>query len=117
MNIKPIKTEEDYKLALARVSELMEAEMNTPEGDELDVLATLIESYEAKHYAIAPPDPIEAIKFQMEQRGLEQQDLEVFIGKREVVTKVLNRQSELTLAMMRQLHRGLLIPLESLIGA
>ncbi len=116
MNIKPIKTEEDYQLALARVSKLMDAEINTPEGDELDVLATLIEGYEAKHYAIAPPDPIEAIKFRMEQMGLKYQDLEPFIGNRNIVTEVLNRQRELSLAMIRQLHKGLQIPLESLIN-
>jgi len=116
MNIKPIKTEEDYKLALARVSELMDAEMNTPQGDELDILATLIESYEAKHYVIAAPDPIEAIKFRMEQMGLEHQDLEPFIGNLNLVTEVLNRQRELSLAMIRRLHNGLQIPLESLIN-
>jgi HTH-type transcriptional regulator/antitoxin HigA len=116
MNIKPIKTEADYQLALAKVNELMDAEMNTPKGDELDILATLIESYEAKHYAIAPPDPIEAIKFRMEQMGLEQQDLEPFLGNRHSVIEVLNRQRQLSLAMIRQLHNGLKIPLESLIG-
>jgi HTH-type transcriptional regulator/antitoxin HigA len=116
MNIKPIKTETDYQLALARVNELMDAEINTPEGDELDILATLIESYEAKHYAIAPPDPIEAIKFRMEQMGLEHRDLEPFIGQTEEVTKILNRQRELSLAMIRRLHNGLQIPLESLIS-
>jgi HTH-type transcriptional regulator/antitoxin HigA len=116
MNIKPIKTEEDYKLALARVSELMDAEMNTPQGDELDILATLIESYEAKHYVIAAPDPIEAIKFRMEQMGLEHQDLEPFIGNLNIVTEVMNRQRELSLAMIRRLHNGLQIPLESLIN-
>jgi HTH-type transcriptional regulator/antitoxin HigA len=116
MNIKPIKTEKDYKLALERVNELMDAEMDTPDGDELDVLATLIESYEAKHYAIAAPDPIEAIKFRMEQMSLGHQDLEPFIGKRGQVADVLNRQRELSLTMIRQLHHGLKIPLESLIG-
>jgi len=116
MNIKPIKTEEDYKFALARVSELMNAEINTPQGDELDVLATLIENYEAKHYVITPPDPIEAIKFRMEQMGLEHQDLEPFIGNRNFVIEVLNRQRELSLAMIRRLHNGLQIPLESLIN-
>jgi HTH-type transcriptional regulator/antitoxin HigA len=116
MNIKPIKTEADYQFALARVSELMDAEMNTPEGDELDILATLIESYETKHYAIAPPDPIEAIKFRMEQMGLKHQDLEPFIGQTEEVSKILNRQRELSVAMIRRLHHGLQIPLESLIG-
>jgi len=116
MNIKPIKTEEDYKLALARVRELMDAETNTPQSDELDVIATLIDSYEAKHYVIASPDPIEAIKFRMEQMGLEHQDLEPFIGNRNFVTEVLNRQRELSLAMIRQLHNGLQIPLKSLIN-
>jgi HTH-type transcriptional regulator/antitoxin HigA len=115
MNIKPIKTEEDYKLALARANELMDAEMDTPQGDELDVLATLIEHYEAKHYAIVPPNPIEAIQFRMEQMGLERQDLEPFLGNQEQVAKVLNRQRELSLGMIRRLHNGLKIPLESLI--
>ena len=91
MNIRPIKTEEDYKLALARVNKLINAEFNTSAGDELNVLATLIEIYEAKHYKIALPDPIDAIKFRMEQMSLKHQDLESFIGNQNFVTEVLNR--------------------------
>lgn len=115
MNIKPIKTEEDNRAALARISEIFDAEPNTPEGDELDVLATLVEAFEEAHYPIAPPDPIEAIKFRMEQQGLEDKDLVPFLGQRSRVTEILNRQRRLSISMIRKLHDGLRIPLGSLV--
>lgn len=117
MNIKPIKTEADYDAALSRIDMLMDAEMGTPEGDELDVLATLIEAYEAKQYPISPPDPVEAIKFRMEQAGLNRKDLEPFLGRSGRVSEVLNRQRPLSINMIRKLWKGLQIPLESLVGA
>ncbi|HFU0229614.1 DNA-binding protein [Vibrio parahaemolyticus] len=115
MNIKPIKTEEDNRVALARISQIFDAEPNTPEGDELDVLATLVEAFEEAHYPIAPPDPIEAIKFRMEQQGLEDKDLVPFLGQRSRVTEILNRQRRLSISMIRKLHEGLRIPLDSLV--
>lgn len=115
MNIKPIKTQEDNRAALARISEIFDAEPNTPEGDELDVLATLVEAFEEANYPIAPPDPIEAIKFRMEQQGLEDKDLVPFLGQRSRVTEILNRQRSLSISMIRKLHKGLRIPLDSLV--
>ena len=115
MDIKPIKTEADYDDALMRVEALMDAELNTPEGDELDVLVTLVEAYEKKHYSIAPPDPIEAILFRMEQGGLDRKALEPFIGKRGRLSEILNRKRPLSIEMIRKLWEGLHIPLESLI--
>lgn len=115
MNIKPIKTEEDNRAALARISEIFDAEPNTPEGDELEVLATLVEAFEETHYPIAPPDPIEAIKFRMEQQGLEDRDLVPFLGQRSRVTEIMSRQRRLSLTMIRKLHEGLKIPLDSLV--
>jgi len=117
MEIKPIQTEADYKAALKEVSKLMDSDpkLGTPEGDRLDVLATLVESYEAKHYPIDPPDPIEAIKFRMEQQGLTVKDLEPMIGRRNRVYEILNRKRPLTLPMIRRLHKGLGISAESLI--
>jgi len=118
MEIQPIKTQADYKAMLKEVSRLMENDpkLGTPEGDRLDVLATLIEAYEAKHYPIDPPDPIEAIKFRMEQQGLTVKDLEPMIGRRNRVYEVLNRKRALTLPMIRRLHKGLGISAESLIS-
>ena len=116
MNIQPIKTEQDHERALARVEELMNAEPDTLEGDELDVLATLIEAFEDKHFPIDPPDPIEAILFRLEQLDLERKDLKPYLGGRHRVSEVLNRKRDLSLNMIRRLHEGLNIPLESLIG-
>lgn len=115
MDIKPIRTEEDYQAALMEVELLMEAEFGTPEGDRLDVLATLIESYETKHYPMETADPIEAIKFEMDQKGLTVKDLEPMIGRSNRVYEVLNRVRPLTLPMIWRLHRGLGIPAEILI--
>ncbi|MBF0143211.1 MAG: helix-turn-helix domain-containing protein [Magnetococcales bacterium] len=115
MDIRPIKTEQDHDAALAEVERLMDAGPDTPEGDRLDVLATLIEAYEARHHAIGLPDPVEAIKFRMEQMGLSRKELEPFIGSRARVAEVLNRKRQLSLEMIRRLHEGLKIPAEVLI--
>ena len=115
MNIKPIKTEVDYDAALERIMTLMDAKQNTPEGDELDILGTLIEAYEAKHHAIGKPNPIEAIRFRMEQYGLKDKDLVPYIGRTGRVSEVLNYRRKLTLTMIRKLHEGLNIPTESLV--
>jgi len=116
MEIRPIKNDQDHEQALARITELMDARPNTPEGDELDVLATLVEAYEASHHPMVPPDPVEAILFRMEQGGLSRKDLEPFLGNRARVSEVLNRRRGLSLEMIRKLHDGLGIPLESLVG-
>jgi len=118
MDIHPIHTEADYRATLKEVSALMESdpERGTPEGDRLDILTTLVQVWEARHCPIAPPDPVEAIKFRMEQSGLSVKDLEPLIGKSNRVYEVLNRKRPLTLAMIRRLHRGLGIPAEVLIA-
>ena len=116
MTIRPIRTESDHESALKRIQALMSAKQGTPEGDELDVLATLVEAYENKHFPIDAPDPVEAIKFRMEQLGLDRKDLEPFIGSRARVSEILNRRRGLSLAMIRSLHENLDIPLEALIG-
>jgi HTH-type transcriptional regulator/antitoxin HigA len=115
MDIKPIRTKRDYERALKRIDALMGAKPHTPQGDRLDVLATLVEAYEAKHYPIDVPDPVEAIIFVMEQRGMARRDLEPYIGSRARVAEVLNRKRSLTLPMIRRLHEGLSIPAEVLI--
>lgn len=117
MEIRPVQTEADYKSALKTISRLMESdpESGTPDGDLLDVLTTLVQAYEAKHYPIDLPDPVEAIKFRMEQGGLTPKDLEPMIGKRNRVYEVLSRKRNLTLPMIWRLHQELGIPAESLI--
>ncbi len=115
MNIKPIKTAADYRVALKEAESLMTAAPNTPEGEKLDVLVTLIEAYERKHFPLDLPDPVEAIKFEMEQKGLTVKDLEPMIGKSNRVYEVLNRKRSLTLKMIWKLHQELGIPAESLI--
>ena len=115
MDIKPIKTDTDYRAALKEVESLMTAEANTPEGEKLDILVTLIEAYERKHFPLDLPDPVEAIKFEMEQKGLTVKDLEPMIGKSNRVYEVLNRKRSLTLKMIWKLHQELGIPAESLI--
>ncbi len=116
MIIKPIRTEEDYEVTLKRIDELIDSIPNTPEFDELDVLVTLVESYEEKHYFIEAPDPISAIKFRMEQENLKQKDLIHIIGDSAIVSKVLKGQRKLTVEMIRNLHEQLKIPFESLFG-
>ena len=115
MNIKPIKTRADHRAALKEIETLMMAKPNTPEGERLDVLVTLVEAYERKHYAIDLPDPVEAIKFAMEQRGLSVKDLVPMIGAPNRIYEVLNRKRPLSLKMIWRLHKNLGIPAESLI--
>ena|SRR5690349_14084754 len=114
-NVRPIRTERDYDVALKEVERLWGAKSGTPAGDRLDVLATLIEAYEDKHFPIDPPDPIEAIKFRMEQQGLTRKDLEPLIGTRTRVAEVLNRRRNLSIEMIRRLHKTLGIAAEVLI--
>lgn len=113
--LRPIRSEADYEAALEEVERLWGAKSGTPEGDRLDVLATLIEVYEAKHYPMDPPDPVEAIRFRMEQQGLTRKDLEPMIGPRNRVADVLNRKRGLSIDMIRQLHEQLGISAEVLI--
>lgn len=115
MKIKPLKTNKDYKSALEQVQHLWNAEPNTPEGDNLDVLITLIEAYEEQHFPIDPPDPVDAIKFRMEQQGLRRVDLVPILGGKNRVSEVLLRKKPLTLKMIRNLHHKIGIPYESLI--
>lgn len=115
MEIKPIKNERDYRHAMREIDTLMDAKANTAAGDRLDILVTLAEAWEEKHYPIEAPDPIEAIRFAMEQRGLNRRDLEPYIGSRARVAEVLNHKRSLTLPMIRRLHDGLGIPAEVLI--
>jgi HTH-type transcriptional regulator/antitoxin HigA len=115
MNIKPIRTQKDYEKSLERIYELMDAQPNTIEFDELDILTTLVEAYEEKHYKIDAPDPISAILFRMEQEGLKQKDLAPIFGDKSIVSKVLKRQRKLTVEMIQKLHEHLKIPFESLL--
>jgi len=116
MNIHPIHTENDYKLALKRVESLMDAKSGSKDFDELEILSTLVESYETKHYDIDAPDPIEAIKFRMEQEGLMQKDLVAIFGNKSRVSEVLNKKRKLTLDMIRNLNKNLNIPFENLLS-
>ncbi len=118
MDIRPIHTEEAYVATLKEISKLMESdpEVGSIDGDRLDVLSTLVQAYEAKHIAISPPDPVEAIKFRMEQSGMTIKDLEPLIGRSNRVYEVLSKKRPLTLAMIRRLHRGLGIPANVLIA-
>lgn len=118
MELKPIRTEEDYQNALRSVSPCFDKEPKpgSVEADHFEILLMLIEAYEAKYHAISPPDPIEAIKFRMEQAGLTVKDLEPMIGRSNRVYEILAGSRPLTLPMIRKLHRGLGIPAESLIG-
>jgi HTH-type transcriptional regulator/antitoxin HigA len=115
MDVRPIRTEADYQEALTEIASLMDASMGSPAGDRLDVLATLVEAYEAVHFPIEAPDPISAILFMMEQKGLTRRDLEPAIGSRARVAEVLNRRRALTLPMIRALSRALDIPADMLI--
>jgi HTH-type transcriptional regulator/antitoxin HigA len=113
--IAPIRNNRTYRHALKEIERLMGAKRNTPEGNRLDVLATLVEAWEARHYALPLPDAVDAIKYHMESEGLSARDLVPFIGNRNRVYEVLSRKRPLTLAMIRRLHEGLGIPAESLI--
>ena len=115
MDIKPVKTKSAYRAALKEIESLMSARTNTPEGERLDVLVTLVEAYERKRFPMDLPDPIAAIRFVMEQRGLTVKDLEPMLGRANRVYEVLNRKRPLTLKMIWNLHTQLGIPAESLI--
>jgi HTH-type transcriptional regulator / antitoxin HigA len=114
-DLKPIRTEADYETALAEVERLWGAPSGTPEGDRLDILATLIDAHESEHFPMDPPDPIDAIRFRMEQQGLSRKDLEGLIGTRTRVAEVLNRRRGLSINMIRRLHERLGISAEVLI--
>ena len=116
MDIKPVRTAKDHRAALAEIERLWEAKAGTPEHDRLEVLVTLLESYEAKHHPIPPPDPVEAILFRMDQLDLDRKDLEALIGSRARVSEVLSGRRSLSLGMIRRLHGRLGIPAEILIG-
>jgi HTH-type transcriptional regulator/antitoxin HigA len=115
MEIKPIKTENDYKQALKRLETIFEAKIGSAEGDELEVLGILIDQYENEHFPIGLPDPIEAIKFRMEQMGYNQNDLANIVGLKSRASEILNRKRKLSLEMIRQLHERLNIPTDVLI--
>lgn len=116
MTIKPIRNGDDLRAAFHQLETIFQAEEGTPEADEREILVTLIEAYENRHYPIGPADPVEAIKFRMEQRGLTPRDLEVYIGPSGRVSEVLNRKRSLSLRMVKRLHDGLHIPYESLLS-
>ncbi|MEW6339345.1 MAG: transcriptional regulator [Pseudomonadota bacterium] len=118
MDIRPLHTEDDYKAALAAVSELVDADpaSGTPDGDRLDILSILVERYEAENFPLQSPDPVEAIKFRMEQAGLSVPDMQPYIGNANRVYEVLNGKRALSLTMIRRLHAGLRIPADVLIG-
>jgi HTH-type transcriptional regulator / antitoxin HigA len=116
MRIHPVRTESDYDAAVARIAELIGSEPGTAAGDELDVLVTLVDAYESRHFPVATPDPITMIKFQMEQQRLTRKDLEPMIGSRARVSEVLNGKRALTLPMIRRLHAGLGVPVDLLVG-
>ena len=115
MNIKPIKTKKDYEAALQRIENLMSAKKHTPRGDELDVLTTLVEAYEQKHFPIDNPDPIVAIEHRMEALGFERKDLAPILGSRSRVSEVLGRKRKLTMEMVRNLNAKMGIPARTLI--
>lgn len=115
MDIKPVRTEEDYEAALHEIEMLFDAATGSPEADRLDVLTTLVEAYEAQHYSMPHGDPVEMLKYYMESRGLTRADIEPFIGSRARVAEILNRKRPLTLEMIRRLYTGLGIPAEILV--
>jgi len=116
MEIKPIKTEADYNASIKRIEALWGAKKDTIEGDELDLLCTLVESYEMHHYPIAPPDPIDAIQFRMEQMGMTKSDLAKYLGAQSRVSEVINRKRNLTLKMVKSLYNEMKIPAEILLS-
>jgi HTH-type transcriptional regulator / antitoxin HigA len=115
MDVKPVRTKADHRAALKQIEKLMSAKANTAEGEKLDVLVTLVEAYERRHYPLDLPDPVEAIKFEMDQRGLTVKDLEPVIGRPNRVYEILSHKRPLTLQMIQRLHSRLGIPAESLI--
>lgn len=117
MKIAAIKSPKEYKNALALIEQLWDAKPNTPKGDMLEVLTILVEAYEREHYPVLPPDPVEAIKFRMEQRGLSQKDIAPFLGGGNRVSEILHKKRKLTIAMIQNLHEKLEIPFESLLAS
>jgi HTH-type transcriptional regulator/antitoxin HigA len=117
MNIKPIRNDEDLHAAFKQLELVYQAQEGTSDADEMEILVTLIEAYERKHYPISVSDPVEAIKFRMEQQGLTSKDLEPFIGSSGRVSEILNHKRKLSLQMIKRLHDGLHIPYESLLSA
>jgi len=115
MQIRPIKTKADHRAALKEIERLMDARLGTPDGDHLEILATLVDHYESQHEPIEPPDPIDALLYHMESRDLTRRDLEPFLGSRARVAEVLNRRRPLTIDMIRKLHEGLGISADVLI--
>ncbi len=115
MEIRPIRSEADYETALKEIERLLNSEPRTPEADRLEVLTTLVEAYEERHYPIPAPDPVEAIRYYMASRGLSQKDLEPYIGDRTKVKEVLSRKRPLSIAMIRRLNKGLGISADVLI--
>jgi len=116
MNVLPVRTKKDLKVALARIDQIIDAKPGTPEYDELEILSILVEAYEEKHAPVLPPDPIEAIKFRMDQLGLKQADIAKYLGGRNRASEVLARKRPLNLRMIRSLHLNLRIPSESLLA-
>ena len=117
MEVKPIRSEVDYQVALKEIERLFESQPGTPEGDRMDVLVTLVEAYEAKHFPIPEPDdPVQVLEYYMESRGLSRSDLIVYLGSKERVSEVLNRKRRLSLQMIQRLHAGLGIPADLLVG-
>jgi HTH-type transcriptional regulator/antitoxin HigA len=116
MRILPVRTEAEHDAAVARITQLMGAELGTQAADELEILVTLVDAFEAKHFPINTPDPVTVIKFQMEQQGLRRKDLEPMIGSRARVSEILTGKRALTLPMIRRLHNGLRIPVDLLVG-
>ena len=117
MEIKPIRSEADYEVALKEIETLMNSQPGTPDGDRMDVLVTLVEAYEAKHFPIPEPnDPVEVLEYYMESRGLSRSDLVAYLGSKERVSEVLNRKRGLSLEMIRRLHYDLGIPSDLIMG-
>lgn len=116
MEIRLIKTEQDYNEAIQRIESLWGAKKNSPEGDELDLLSTIVEAYEMKHFPILPPDPIDAIKFRMEQMNMTKTDMAKYLGSQSRVSEILSGKRQLTLKMVKSLYKGLKIPAEILLA-
>ena len=116
MEIKPIKTEKDYEKSIQRIEQLWGAKKNSPAGDELDLLCTIVEAYEIRHFPILPPDPVDAIVFRMEQMNMTKSDLAKYLGSQSRVSEVLTRKRQLTLKMVKSLYKGLKIPAEILLA-
>ena len=117
MNIKPIRNDDDLRAAFKRLERVYQAKEGTPAADEMEILVTLIEAYEHKNFPIGLIDPVDAIKFRMEQQGLTAKDLEPYIGSSGRVSEVMNRKRRLSLQMVQRLHDGLHLPYESLLSA